>query len=149
MRKLCHCGQKMSLDFRVLIFGRVIEIDRVPIFECQLCSHYEVLPAVKSDLLALLDELKESNEQGLVLFNEVNELADVMFSISRTWNQMESTSTSFEVLFEQKCKERINLLLDVYGCAKEMNDRQWMDEISKRLLQISDFVNYSQFSGAN
>lgn len=147
MRKLCHCGQKMSLDFRVLIFGGVIEIDRVPIFECEQCSHYEVLPAVKSDLLALLGELKESEEQGLVLFNEVNELADVMFHIFRTWNQTESPS--FEVLLEQKCKERINLLLDVYGCAKEMNDRDWMEDISKRLSQISDYVNYSQFSGAN
>lgn len=147
MRKLCHCGQEMSLDFRVLIFGGVIEIDRVPIFECELCSHYEVFPAVKPDLLALLDELKESDEQGLVLFNEVNELADVMFGIYRTWNQ--SDTPSFEVLFEQNCKERINLLLDVYGCAKEMNDCQWMDDISKRLSQISGFVNSSQFSGAN
>ncbi|MFD3258588.1 hypothetical protein ACE3MQ_08280 [Paenibacillus lentus] len=147
MRKLCHCGQGMSLDFRVLIFEGVIEIDRVPIFECEKCSHYEVLPAVKPDLLALLGELKASGEQGLVLFNEVNELADVMFSIFRSWNQTESPS--FEVLLEQKCKERINLLLDVFGCAKEMNDGEWMDDISKRLSQMSDFVNNSQFLRAN
>ncbi|WP_055107541.1 hypothetical protein [Paenibacillus ihumii] len=147
MRKLCHCGQEMSLDFRVLIFESVIEIDRVPIFECEQCNHYEVLSAIKPDLLALLGEVKASREQGLVLFNEVNELVDVMYGIYRSWN--DTGSPSFEALLDQKCKERINLLLDVYGCAKEMQDRDWMDDISKRLTQISCFVNNSQFSRAN
>ncbi|MUG44913.1 hypothetical protein [Paenibacillus woosongensis] len=147
MRKLCHCGQEMSLDFRVLIFEGIIEIDRVPVFECEQCSHYEVLPAIKPDLLALLAELKASREQGLVLFNEVSELADVMYGIYRTWSETESPS--FESLLDQKCKERINLLLDVYGCAKGMEDQDWMEDISKRLAQISDFVNNSQFSRTN
>lgn len=147
MRKLCYCGQKMTLDFRVLIYEGVIEIDRVPILECEQCSHYEVLPAVKPDLLKLLAELRTSQEQGLILFNEVNELADVIFEIYRLWDQTQLPS--FEAVFEQKCKERINLLLDVFGCAKEMNDEQWMEDISKRLAQISNYVNHSQFLGAN
>ncbi|MNJ69554.1 hypothetical protein D3C77_659160 [compost metagenome] len=104
-----------------------------------------MLPAVKPDLIELLAELKASQEQGLVLFNEVNELVDVMFAIYRTWDQ--TGSPTFEGLLEQKCKERINLLLDVYGCAKEMDDSGWMEQISKRLAQLSVYVNHNQYLG--
>jgi hypothetical protein len=147
VRKHCHCGQMMNLGFRLVIFEGIYEIDRVPIYECEDCSYYEVLPEVKSDLTDLLAELKKEQPNGRVYFTEQNELADLIFGIYRQWNRTESAS--FESLLEQQCEERINLLLDLYGGAKNMGDLDWMNEIFKRLSQLSKYVKNRQLSKAN
>lgn len=116
MRKHCHCGQMMNLGFRVVIFEGIYEISRVPIYECEDCSYYEVLPEVKTDLTDMLAKLKRERAEERIDFTERNELADLIFGIYRQWNRMETSS--FEALLERQCEERINLLLDLFGCAK-------------------------------
>lgn len=149
MRKTCHCGQTMNLGFRTVIFEGRLEISRVPIYECEDCNYYFVMPQVKADLKSYLlnHDDQQSGKFSVVKFTDINELADVIYSIYRTWNPSESRS--FDVVLEQKCQERINLLLDLYGYAKSLNDVDWMYNISKRLSQLSKFVTYRQFSEAN
>ncbi|WP_188539431.1 hypothetical protein [Paenibacillus segetis] len=147
MRKHCHCGGMMNLDFRLVIFEGIIEIDRVPIYECEEGCFYEVFPAIKEDLKELLASLKQQGKTGRVIFTEMNELAHFIFEIYRTWDEGEASS--FEALLEQKSNEHINLLLDLYGCAKSMNDTEWMNETSNRLAQMSNIVKDRQFSEVN
>ncbi|MEK4511790.1 hypothetical protein [Paenibacillus sp. FSL K6-2524] len=137
----------MNLSFRLVIFEGVLEIDRVPIYECELDCYHEVFPAIKADLKALLSSLKQQGKNGRIIFTEVNELAHLIFDIYRTWEQSESLP--FEALLERKSGERINLLLDLYGCAKAMNDSGWMGDISNRLAQMSNIVKDRQFSEEN
>ncbi|MCM3698419.1 hypothetical protein [Paenibacillus macerans] len=144
MRKHCHCGQMMNLGFRLVIFEGIYEIDRVPIYECEDCSYYEVLPEVKTDLTDMLAKLKREQTEERIYFTERNELADLIFGIYRQWNRMETSS--FEALLEQQCEEKINLLLDLFGCAKNLGDTEWMDDISKRLAQLSKFIKNRQLS---
>ncbi|MNW34124.1 hypothetical protein D3C74_110950 [compost metagenome] len=143
MRRLCSCGQNMDLGFRLVIFENKFQIDRVPILECEDCEYYEVLPAIKCDLTSLLARLKEEGEGGRVLFTEVNEFADVLYSSYLTWKRT-GDNQSFEELLEQGCEERINLLLDLYGCAKKASDSRWMNEISSRLAPLSKYVKERQ-----
>ncbi|MFD1176136.1 hypothetical protein ACFQ3W_07480 [Paenibacillus puldeungensis] len=147
MREHCHCGQTMNLGFRLVIFEGSYEIDRVPIYECEDCCNYEVFPEIRDDLTDLLRELKQNKENVRVTFTEINELADLIFGIYRQWNRADAPS--FRVMLEQQCEERINLLLDVYGCAKGMGDIEWMNDISKRLSQLSKYVRKRQLSKAN
>ncbi|CAM4276938.1 MAG: hypothetical protein E7L01_14610 [Paenibacillus macerans] len=144
MRKHCHCGQMMNLGFRVVIFEGIYEISRVPIYECEDCSYYEVLPEVKTDLTDMLAKLKRERAEERIDFTERNELADLIFGIYRQWNRMETSS--FEALLERQCEERINLLLDLFGCAKNLGDTAWMDDISQRLAQLSKFIKNRQLS---
>lgn len=144
MRKHCHCGQMMNLGFRLVIFEGIYEIDRVPIYECEDCSYYEVLPEVKTDLTDMLAKLKRERTEERIDFTERNELADLIFGIYRQWNRMEASS--FEALLEQQCEEKINLLLDLFGCAKNLGDTEWMGDISKRLAQLSKFIKNRQLS---
>lgn len=144
MRKHCHCGQMMNLGFRLVIFEGIYEINRVPIYECEDCSYYEVLPEVKTDLTDMLAKLKRERAEERIDFTERNELADLIFGIYRQWNRMETSS--FEALLERQCEERINLLLDLFGCAKNLGDTAWMDDISKRLAQLSKFIKNRQLS---
>lgn len=147
MRKHCQCENMMNLGFRLVIFEGIYKIDRVPIYECEDCDFYEVLPEVKSDLTDLLAELKKEPPSGRIYFTERNELADLIFSIDRQWDGTESES--FESLLEQQCEDRINMLLDLYSGAKNLGDLDWMNDISKRLSQLSKFVKNRQLSKAN
>lgn len=138
MRKVCRCGQIMKLGIRPVIYENRIEVDRVPINECDECNYYEVVSDVKADLLDLLNQLKQQGESGRVLFTEVNELADVLYSLYLRMDPKEVAS--FEKHLEQSCEERINLLLDLYGCANKLNDSLWRNEIAARLSTLSNFV---------
>lgn len=145
MAFLCRCGQNMSLGFRLIVFEHEYQVDRVPILECQECDSYEVLPFVKADLLDLINQLKQQGKRGRVFFTELNELADVMYGLCRHREKMDVIS--FDQLLVQNCEERINLLLDLYGCAQKMNDIDWMNEITVRLASLSKYVKERQFLG--
>lgn len=145
MRKLCRCGHRMSLGFRLVIYKNGIQVDRVPIMECDDCERYEVLPAVKSDLLDLLFQLEEQGEEGVVFFPELNELANVLYELFI--DPMLEGELS-EALLLKSCEERINLLLDLFGSAQRLDDKNWMDEISIRLATLSNYVSKHQLSRA-
>ncbi|RCX23024.1 hypothetical protein DFP94_101615 [Fontibacillus phaseoli] len=142
MRKHCRCGQKMNLGFRLVIFENKFQVDRVPILECDECDYYEVLPFVKADVIDLLEQLKQQGENVRVFFTDMNELADVLYDMIQ--QKEKSDSSSFEAVLEQKCNERINLLLDLYGCAQKMNDSSWMNVIAVRLAVLSKYVSNRQ-----
>ncbi|MEF2964586.1 hypothetical protein V3851_01980 [Paenibacillus sp. M1] len=146
MRKQCRCGHTMSLGFRLVIFEHKFQVDRVPIFECDECDYYEIFPSVKEDLLDVLGQLKRKGEGGRIYFTEVNEFADILFELREQYGQEDPNA--FEALVQQACEERINLLLDLYGCAQKINDPSWMDEIAARLSTLSNFAKYRAFLGA-
>lgn len=145
MAFLCRCGQNMSLGFRLIIFEHKYQVDRVPILECQECNYYELLPFVKADLIDLIRQLKQREKCGRVFFTELNELADVMYGLYSLREEMDRKS--FDHLLVKNCEERINLLLDLYGCAQKMNDTAWMNEITVRLAPLSKYVKERQFLG--
>lgn len=148
MRKLCDCGQSMTLGFRLVILDNKYQIDRVPIFECDDCEKYEVLPMIKNNLKNLMAELKERGQEGRVHFSEVNDFGYVLYESYKTWEH-NGDIQSFEVLFEQGCEARINHLLDLYSYAKKANDQNWMNEISDRLASLSEFAKERQFMNTN
>lgn len=144
MRKWCDCGQAMSLDFRKVIFEGRIEIENVPILQCESCScaSYEVLPEVKPHLLSLIGEWRQLEGSRLIHFNEMNEIANLLYDTLYA----EPDSSTIEHVLEKKKEDRINLLLDIYGYAKEKNDGLWMEDITQRLSQLTLFHTDRQVS---
>ncbi|RUT36286.1 hypothetical protein EJP77_04660 [Paenibacillus zeisoli] len=142
MRKSCDCGQAMSLDFRKVIFEGRIEIENVPILQCESCSTYEVLPEVKPHVLSLLGEWKQIEGSRVIHFNEMNEVANLLYDAIYA----APISASIEHILEQKKEDRINLLLDIYGYAKEQEDSMWMQDITQRLSQLTLFHTARQVS---
>ena len=144
MLLFCRCGQAMTLSFRMLVFEDMYQIDLVPILECEDCSSYELIPSFKQDVTKLLAELKEQRREGRVIFTNVNELASVLYDIYKSGQELLEVS-SFNTFLVEKCEERINLLLDLYGYASKAGDADWMETISFRLSSLSSFVNKRQF----
>ncbi|MGG0823105.1 hypothetical protein ABE099_09490 [Paenibacillus turicensis] len=106
-------------------------------------------PAIKDDMKQFLLTLNQTNKKinYEIDFTEMNEFAAVLWELYESWD--EDSTESFENAFEHRCEERINLLLDLYGYAKSSKDEEWMETLTKRLSQLSKYVNNMFFTGVN
>lgn len=143
MHAPCSCSQTMNLSFRTVIYGNRIEIRQVPVWECEACGSYEVEALVKDSLLVLLKAL--NNDAGIsVSFTEYDELSAILFEVYQENKYKELDPNWFNTELNRRCKERINVLLDVYSYAKTSGDKLWMDDLMKRLSQLA-FITSQTF----
>jgi cell division FtsZ-interacting protein ZapD len=119
----------MNIKLRTVIFSNKVEIHNVPIYSCSECSSSEVYPAVKQELTDMIGKLGHQPEKQAIQFNEVNELAQIMYRVS----DKENMGLSVEAIIE----ERINQLLDLIILAQSVKDDIWIADIRKRLEQIT------------
>ncbi|CAM2822743.1 hypothetical protein PASE110613_02535 [Paenibacillus sediminis] len=147
MNRLCDCGQQMELDLRTVIYSHRIKIERVPVFACESCSHFEVLPLIKENLLSLIAELNIVSGIHKVLFTEICDIADIIDDVFR--HQTDDIGSPIEQLLNDKIEERINLLLDLYRYAQELGDTDWMEDVSNRLGQITEHLQHFQTMDRN
>ncbi|GIP14436.1 hypothetical protein J40TS1_00780 [Paenibacillus montaniterrae] len=138
MQKQCNCGEIMNLKLRTVIFSGRVEIDNVPIYTCNACSHSEVIPEVKKDLSGLIQELGACPEKQSYLFNECNEWANILVEYKLT----QKTAQSAQYKLEQMVEQRTNDLLDLYLLAQSLQDDAWLESIRKRLQQIGAQMKY-------
>ncbi|MDQ0059532.1 hypothetical protein [Paenibacillus harenae] len=131
MQKRCHCGDIMTMKLRTVIFSGKVEIDNVPIFSCSACHRSEVIPEVKPDLTGLIAQLGAEPDKQTFLFNECNEWASLLVE-AKAYKQ-HTDRGAVERLFE----ERVNQLLDLYLLAQTLNDEAWIQDLDKRLKQLS------------
>ncbi|MNJ56813.1 hypothetical protein D3C77_523770 [compost metagenome] len=137
----------MNLGFRLVILTNGIKVKRVPVYKCEAGCTYELHPVIKNEMKALLKSLSGSKFQQSIDFTEINEFADVLWGLNESWD--EESGLHFDTVLEQKCEEQINLLLDLYGVAKGMQDEEWMEILTKRLSQLSKYVRVMYFTGVN
>ncbi|MFC3344230.1 hypothetical protein ACFOHW_17845 [Paenibacillus abyssi] len=121
----------MTMKLQTVIYSGKVEIDNVPIFSCSSCSRSEVFPEVKPDLTGLIEQLGSEPDKQTFLFNEWNEWADLLVEVCEKLKQPDVH------IVEQLIDERINKLLDMYLLAQSLNDPAWMNDLEKRLMQIS------------
>lgn len=136
----------MNLGFRFVISRNGVKLKRVPVYECEAGCSYMLHPAIKDEMKQLLGQTyyQIKNE---IDFTELNEFAAVLWELYGSWE--EDNAVSFDTVFAHKCEERINLLLDLYGYAKASQDEEWMETLTKRLSQLSKYVNNMFFTGVN
>lgn len=137
MFKNCKCGQMMSVDLRRLVFARKVWISHVPVYACQDCSIYELLPLLKADLVCYISSLGDVKRRMQVSFADIYEPASVLRDVL-------SSSSDSLLEFQHRCKvafdDRINQLLDLYRVAQLECDTEWMAEITTRLKKMTAFV---------
>lgn len=121
----------MKMKLRTVIYSGKVEIDNVPIFSCEACSRSEVIPEVKPDLTGLISELGAAPSKQTFLFNECNEWANLLVEASAGNKLPEDFSV------HRLVEERVNILLDLYLLAQSLDDQAWIDDLSKRLEQLS------------
>lgn len=131
MRKTCTCGNPMRMKLRTVIYSGRVEIDNVPIFSCTTCSRSEVIPEVKPDLTGLISKLGAAPSKQTFLFNECNEWANLLVEAGVDKKLPENLAVGHLV------EERVNTLLDLYLLAQSLEDQAWIDDLSKRLEQLS------------
>lgn len=135
MFKTCNCGQWMKLELRKLIHERRTRIYHVPVYACQACKKYELLPLIKPDLLRYLASISNGTERIHVSFADVNESAYVLREVFRTYD--DDSSVEWQTRCMEVFDERINMLLDLFRYAQNLCDGDWMREIEGRLEQLS------------
>jgi predicted NAD/FAD-binding protein len=118
----------MHIRLRTLIYSDRLEIENVPVFSCDACNYNELYAEAKPDLTKLIDQLGGKPEKQQLYFNEINDFAHMLFTVSAA----ESLPVSAEKLLE----ERVNRLLDLLLLAKSLNDELWERDICGRLEQI-------------
>lgn len=138
MQKQCSCGEIMKLKLRTVIFSGKVEIDNVPIYTCDACSHSEVIPAVKADLSGLIQELGNQPKKQSYLFNECNEWANILVE----YKLAQKTAQSAAYKLEQMVEQRTNDLLDLFLLAQSLQDEVWLESIRKRLQQLGAQMKY-------
>jgi hypothetical protein len=129
MQKECKCGNTMNIRLRTVIYSNKVEIENVPIYTCDICSSSEIFSGIKDDLTGLIDKLGEQPHKQLLLFEDVNEFAHLMYKVS--------DKDQLERPIEEIIEDRINQLLDLLLLAQSVNDSAWMEDIQSRLFQIT------------
>lgn len=129
MQKTCSCGATMSIRLRTVIFQNKVEIENVPIFSCDDCQRSEVFPPVKSELTGYIRTLGARPEAGNVMFNDISELAHLLYKAT----DKENKHCSVESIVD----ERINELLDLLLVAQSLGDADWIEDVHARLKQIT------------
>lgn len=129
MHKHCKCGSTMNIKLRTVIYKNKIEIENVPVFSCEDCRRSEVLAEVKSELTGVIGELEKTDDKQHVHFNDICEIAHLMFKVTEKQYATEPV--------EKIVEERINELLDLLLLAQSLKDEPWAEDVRKRLEQIS------------
>jgi hypothetical protein len=129
MIKECRCGHTMNIRLRTVIYQNKVDIDNVPIFSCEACGRSEVVSHVKTELTALIGKLGSKPDKQQYAFHELSEIAYLLLKVT----EREHMNDSVEKIVE----ERINELLDVLLLAQSLGDTPWMEDIRKRLSQLS------------
>jgi hypothetical protein len=130
LQKRCKCGETMGVRLRTVIFSNKVEIENVPIFSCDSCNYSEIYPPVKPELTSLIGKLGHKPQKQQLFFDEMNELAHLMMSVS----DKERIQEPIEAIVQ----ERINELLDLFILAQSIGDEEWMKELQIRLQQITE-----------
>lgn len=146
MRRWCKCKLTMNLELRSVIYAKRVEIRDVPVFSCMTCSTYEVLKPVKPDLVQLIGSLTPGSEYASVSFAYSNEVAKLITELLEHHPDIDIDAMGKEI--EQAKQERINLLLDLYQYALSAGDEHWMNDVERRLEQLSQFRWEEHFSEA-
>lgn len=129
MHKQCKCGSTMNIKLRTVIYKNKIEIENVPVFSCEDCRRSEVLAEVKSELTGVIGKLEQTTNKQHIHFNDISEIAHLMFKVT----EKQYATDPVEKIVE----ERINELLDLLLLAQSLQDEPWVEDVRKRLEQIS------------
>ncbi|MEX2460893.1 MAG: hypothetical protein WD469_06275 [Paenibacillaceae bacterium] len=119
----------MNIRMRTVIYKNRIEIENVPIYTCVSCSKSEVFQPVKSELTNLISQFGKHPEKKQFYFNETSELAFLFMTVS----QREFKHIPVDKILER----RINELLDLLLLARSLQDVLWVEDILKRLSQLT------------
>ncbi|MCR8845673.1 hypothetical protein NQ117_18470 [Paenibacillus sp. SC116] len=135
MKKNCSCGQGMDVTMRTIVHARKIHILHVPVYTCGSCQYSELLPNVKDEVVFIMRRLVQKGmvEEQTVAFDHMHEMASVIKEC------LEYKEDNHLALFERLSTERVNQLLDLYLVAKTCKDTDWMNDIERRLHQLTGF----------
>lgn len=141
MYKQCQCGKTMGLELRKVIYASKIEILHVPVFSCPSCFSSEVLQHVTKDIKELLQSLGDKPSVRRISFARNNELAEIIRKLAL--EEADNPNVDWQSSLEERLELRINLLLDLYCYARSVKDEDWMNDIEKKLAQLSGFISKS------
>lgn len=139
MLKLCNCRETMRMELRRLVYARKTNIYHVPVYACQNCSTYELMPLVKPDLLCYLNSLGDVKSQTEISFADIYEPVAVLREVLSSSSDSDSIE-EFQQRYKEAFENRVNMLLDLYRFAKMNDDTAWMGEIKTRLEKVNAFL---------
>ena len=134
MIRNCACGEMLTLELRTIMYRHQVQILHVPVLVCNVCNHYELIGAVKSEIKDLMQQLGTNPEPRKLSFTTVSELSQLIYEV---FTQYADSTENVDEKVEEAIDERINMLLDLYSYASSVDDQDWMDQLTTRLATLS------------
>lgn len=123
------CGATMVGAIGTLRQGAVL-VHNVPLLYCPVCHQVEVHQAVQEEFELMLDFAHGDGAQEINLREHIDE------EMIQEWKEY---CTSFQNgQPEQILREQIDMALDLMIVAKHLKDREWEDDLKKRLRVLGD-----------
>jgi hypothetical protein len=119
----------MMIRLRLVIYQNKVEIDNVPVYVCESCHASEVLEMIKPELTRMISSFGKKPKKQQLKFEEISEVAYLLLKVT----EKERLSEPVESIIE----ERINELLDMLILAQSLKEDAWMEDIRKRLGQLT------------
>jgi hypothetical protein len=99
---------------------------------------------VTKDIKALLQSLGSKPTARRISFARNNELAEIIRKL--VLEEADNPNVDWQSALEERMELRINLLLDLYRYARSLGDEDWMNDVEKKLVQLSGFTSESVFT---
>lgn len=128
----CPCGETMDIRLRTLIYSHAVEIQNVPVCNCDACHHAEVLPGAKPQLTALISKLGKKPDRQKLNFADVSEWAYLI--------TLAIDEELFHLPIQQLIGDRIDQLLDLLLLSRSLGDKAWEADLHAKLAQITNPV---------
>ncbi|NUU64184.1 hypothetical protein [Paenibacillus agri] len=136
LEKACSCGGDMTIHMHTLVYNTKIKITDVPVYNCEDCSRYEPLPAIKPALGELVQQLGREGTAGSKI--SLADGSEWAFVLKETFSKFSGEGLpELEAEIRKAVQSRIDLLLDIYRFAADSEDVEWMRETGDRLSQLT------------
>lgn len=133
METICSCGSVLHLQLcqLTLAHSTPLVLHHVPVVHCEQCNHSEVYAAVKETLYHVLapSQVKDAGQLDFEAFSEC----------ARYLMMSESDAIPLDECIDDFC-DRMDDLLDLLGFAMSAGDREWSEDIQRRLREIHVIV---------
>lgn len=105
-------------------------VHNVPIMYCPVCNRIDVHPAIEGEFEILVEYAQGDNAAEVDFSDFVN--------IEKMPELFENCTMTDEGNFEELLKRQIDIALDLYGVAKQLDDIAWKEALMLRLQKLSE-----------
>ncbi len=127
---MSYCCGASTIGFIGSYRQQSVMVHQVPLLYCPVCHDVQVHPAVKEEFELVVDYAKEDRVREVTLRETITP------EMIEEWKEY-GISFQEDADFEPILREQIDHSLDLLRVSKILNDKEWGEELKKRLKALT------------